>query len=93
MGKNEEIMKKDLTFEEFEDYARNVPRRDYKTVFCLIEIDVTTDREEREVMYPEFEIRRTFQGVFSDKIKTERGIQEFIKTTQENECEVYCLSL
>lgn len=93
MGKNEEIMKKDITFEEFENYARNVPRRDYITFFCLVEIDVTTDREEREVMYPEFDIFRSIKGIFSDKEQAERGIQECIKTAVECNTEIYCFKV
>lgn len=93
MGKNVEIMNRNLTFEEFENYARNVPRRCYKTVFCLIEIDVTTDREEREVMYPEFEIRQRMQGIFSDKEQAERGIQECIKNAVEWNTEIYCFKV
>lgn len=41
MGKNVEIMKKDLTFEEFEDYARNVPRREYESFIALSEAEET----------------------------------------------------
>ena len=93
MGKNEEIMKKDLTFEDFEDYARNVPRRDYKTVFCLVEIDVTTDREEKEVIYPEFDIFRSIKGIFSDKEQAERGIQECIKNAVDWNTEIYCFKV
>lgn len=93
MGKNEEIMKKDLSFEEFENYARNVPRRGYKTVFCLVEIDVTTDSEEREVMYPEFEIFRSIKGIFSDKEQAETGIQECIKTAVKCHTEIYCFKV
>ena len=93
MGKNEQIMNKDLSFEEFEDYARNVPRRDYKTVFCLVEIDVTTDREEREVMYPEFEIRQRMQGIFSDKAHAEEGIKECVKSAYEDNVEIYCFKV
>ena len=45
MGSNEEIMKKDLNFEEFKELACNIPKRYEKTVYCLEEIDFRDDIE------------------------------------------------
>ena len=93
MGKNVDIMKQDLSFEEFEEMAMNIPRRDYKTVFCLVQIEVDEDLEEKKVMYPEFEIRQRMQGIFSDKAHAEEGIKECVKSALEDNVEIYCFKV
>ena len=60
MGCNEEIRKRDLSFEEFKELACNFTKRYEKTIFCLEEIDIIDDADEIE--YPE-KYLSTYNGI------------------------------
>ena len=91
MGCNEEIMKKDLSFEEFKELACNIPKRFTKTIFCLEEIDLRDDIE--DIKYPEFDIYRHLMGFFETKQMAETGMKDCISKAQEEKTDIYCFKL
>ena len=91
MGKNKEIMGKDLSFEEFEELARNIPKRYEKTIFCLEEIDIIDEPDEIE--YPEINIYRHIMGLFENKALAEQGLADCIIKAQEEKTEIYCFKI
>lgn len=93
MGYNNELLEKDLTFEEFEKLALNVPKRQVKTIFCLEEIDLTDDPVEMESMYPEFHIYRHIMGFFDSIETAKNSIKECISKAKEKNTEIYCFKL
>ena len=91
MGKNQEIMGKNLSFEEFEELARNIPKRYEKTIFCLEEIDIIDEPDEIE--YPEINIYRHIMGLFENKSLAEQGIADCIVMAKEEKTDIYCFKI
>ena len=91
MGKNDKLMMKDLSFEEFEELARNIPKRYEKTIFCLEEIDIIDEPDEIE--YPEINIYRHIMGLFENKSLAEQGIAECIDKAEEEKTDIYCFKI
>ena len=91
MGKNNKLMMNDFSFEEFEELARNIPKRSERTILCLEEIDIMDELDEIE--YPEIKIYRHIMGLFESKYIAEQGIVNCINKAQEEKTDIYCFKI
>lgn len=87
MGRNIKLMEKELTFEEFMELAKNIPKRPGKTIFCLEEIDIRDDID--KIQYPEFHIERDIMGLFESREMAEGGITSCISNADEESRNIY----
>lgn len=85
-----DLMDRELSFEEFEQLAANVPKRAGSSVFRLVEIDIPDDSDGNKSMYPEFQISRCCKGVFSSLSNAEAGIHSCVS---KNESDIYCFKI
>lgn len=85
-----DLFGRDLSFEEFEQLAANIPKRPGQSVFSLIEIDIMDDPEERPSIYPEFRISRCCKGIFSS---LENAVYAMQGCVRENERDIYCFKI
>ena len=90
MVNSTDLVDTDLSFDEFEHLAANIPKRPGATVFSLIEIDVWDDLDEMPSVYPEFRITHCCKGLFSSLSNVEDGMRSCIS---KNESVIYCFKI
>lgn len=73
MGQNTGIIDLNLTFEEFEHRAANVPKRPGESLFKLVVLQYL---DEDEASYPEFSICRMTKGYFASLDRAEAAMKE-----------------
>lgn len=91
MDKGFDLIDRELSFEEFEHLADNIPKRSAgHTVHSLIEIDIIDDPDETLSVYPEFRISRCCKGLFSSISEAEVALQSCVGN---NESAIYCFKI
>lgn len=92
MGYNTELIEQDLSFEEFEALAANVPKPQGESVYALVAMNYIDDDGRIVGSYPEFEIETVVKGYFSTRDSAETAMKELAAGATDTVI-IYCFKI
>lgn len=92
MGYNTELIERELSFEEFEALAANVPKPQGESVFALVAMNYIDDDGRIVGSYPEFEIDTVVKGYFSTRDRAETAMKELVSGATDTVI-IYCFKI